>query len=162
MSRYGYAAKAPGDVVLRRSNVVRSERQLGEKFAAYGIAEIEGDKWPSGDSGLVASWISGSEYVKVYTGIKVLFPKETYLYQGPLPNEILVRNQSFRVMSGLEFCEGRHLHVVNNREYGVATLNAVIQLPKPGEAVSIKRGDPLLCFYLVGRALELVHADEGL
>lgn len=146
---YGYEAACPGDVVLRRSEHHRRERHFGDRKAHFGLAEIEGDPWPHSDSGLVASWISGSEFVKVQTGILIYFSLDTYLFQGPLPNRDLEPAPGPDVMAGLEYPHADRQHQVEGGAMAYSCLNAIVRLPPLGEVTRIRRGDPLVWFYPV-------------
>lgn len=143
IARYGFAVRCPGRVILRRSEHRRTERLHTPEVAAFGLAEIRGDRWPVGDSGFVASWISGSEYVKIQTGVLFFFPREMYLYQGPLPNAQLVDGLSVEVMAGLEYASKDRLWPDQDGCLGWASINVIARLPALGRTVELAAGAPL-------------------
>lgn len=125
---YGLLVRCPGEVRIQRSAEPRPERIYDGDRAAYGLAELGGTPWPVGDSGFVASWISGSEFAKIQTGIRIHFPAHMHLYQGPLPNETLLEGHRPEVMAGLEYASAANLEHIGGIAYGVATLNVIVRL----------------------------------
>jgi hypothetical protein len=143
IARYGFVIRCPGRVVLRRAESERRERLHTPELAAFGPAQIEGDPWPVGDSGFIASWISGSEYVKIQTGILLAFPRDMYLYQGPLPNAQLVDGLDVEVMAALEYPSKDRIWPDQNGHLAWASINVISRLPAPGRTVELAAGDPL-------------------
>lgn len=143
IARYGFMIRCPGRVVLKRAEHQRSERLHSPELAAFGPAEIQGDPWPVGDSGLIASWVSGSEYVKIQSGLMIFFPRDMYLYQGPLPNAQLVDGPDVEVMAGLEYSSKDRLWPDQDGHLGWASINVIARLPAPGRTVEMAAGDPL-------------------
>jgi len=149
ISRFGFIVHCPGRVCIRRVETPRRERIFAENYAAFGMAEMEGDPWPASDSGLIASWILGSEFVKIQTGIRVLFPHGQYLYQGPLPNRTLIANAQADVMAGLEYASHKRTVHMGGHRWGVADINVIVRLPPVGETLQFTRGDGLAWFFLI-------------
>lgn len=150
IATYGYAVRCPGHVTLTRATTPTRERQLGSSTAAFGHAVIGGDPWPVGDSGRIASWISGSDYVKIQTGVMIFFPREAYLYQGPLPNSGLIADLALDVMAGLEYPTRKQTWPLGDPEGRPwASINVIVRLPPPGRTVTIGPGDPLCWVFAV-------------
>lgn len=142
-AKYGYAIRCPGAVTIRRLPQRLNCRVFEEDKARYGIAEVGGGKWPCSDSGFIASWIAGSEFVKIQTGIDFFFPASCCLYQGPLPNRTLFDYKKIEIMAGIEYAKGNRSRVLHDRSYGIANLNVIIRLPPLGETLHIDRGQLL-------------------
>jgi hypothetical protein len=154
LGRYGYAVRCPGRVEARRLSERREERLLGPGHAAFGLADLRGDAWCLSDSGLVASWISGSEFIKVLTGVKVLCPEHLVLYQGPLPNASLLGDGP-QALAGMEFFNHRRSRVLDGVRYGVCSINVVFRLPPEGERLLLERGALLAWLFPVLPRTEL-------
>jgi len=152
---YGFQVYCPGEVVLKRADHRRRLRSFATNHASFGLADIGGDPWPQSDSGLVASWISGSEFVKIQTGIMVFFPIDTYLYQGPLPNAGLDGDGGADVMAGLEYPHAKRQREIAGATYGWSCLNVIVRLPPQGQVVKLGRGDPLAWFFAVPKRAEV-------
>lgn len=142
-ARYGYVIRSPGSFLVRRQSY-SSERRFGTNSASYGVAHIEADPWPRSDSGLVVSWIVGSEYVKIQTGVLVYFPATTWLYQGGIPFGEL---SSF-VATAIE-PPGRSLVLIEGEPHGVSELNVVVRLPASGDVLAVQRGAAIAWFFPV-------------
>ena len=144
ISRYGFVVRCPARTVLRRAEHPVGERVFTDTSACYGHAEVGGDPWPAGDSGFVASWISGSEYVKIQTGIMIFFPPDMYLYQGPLPNTQLLDHATAEVMAGLEYPSKDRVWTRDDGDsLAWSSINVIVRLPPPGRALQIDSGAPL-------------------
>ncbi|MEV6923927.1 hypothetical protein AB0M46_05360 [Dactylosporangium sp. NPDC051485] len=154
ISRYGFMIRCPGRVVLQRAEHRRTERLFTNELAAYGVAEIRGDRWPIGDTGFIASWISGSEYVKIQTGVMLFFPRDMYLYQGPLPNAQLVDGLDVEVMAGLEYPSKDRLWPDHDGDLAWASINAIVRIPQPGQIIELAAGDPLCWVFPVSARSE--------
>lgn len=140
---YGFLVRCPGNVTLRRRTVRASERSWTNGAASFAWCDIEGDPWPEGDSGLIASWISTSQYAKVQTGVRIWFPASVHLYQGPLPNSTLMQTHRAQVMAGLEYPRAATLREIGGKRYARADLNVIVALPECGSLLTIERGCPL-------------------
>lgn len=140
---YGVLVSCPGSVTLRRAESPRAERSFAPGSASFGLAEISGDGWPVGDTGLIASWIGGSEYVKIQTGIMIFFPRGMSLYQGPLPNVQLTDAPSVEVMAGIEYASKNRLWPSEGEALAWSSINVIVRLPEHGRTVKLDRGDPL-------------------
>jgi hypothetical protein len=148
ISAYGFIARSPGTVRVRRASAPRRERLLGPGRAAFDVTEIEGDEWPDSDSGLVASWIMGSEFVKVQTGIELLFPNDVWLMQSSLPNRSLQpRGSDLDVMSGVEPPSSNRREELDGHSWTVSPLNIIVRVPPAGRDASAGRGDALAWFF---------------
>ncbi len=149
--------------MLQRAERHRPERFLSAERATFGFAEIGGDAWPVGDTGFIASWISGSEYVKIQTGVLLFFPRDMHLYQGPLPNAQLVDGSGLDVMAGLEYSTKDRLWPHEGTNLGWSSINVIVRLPPVGQTVEVAAGDPLCWAFLVpGRsALRLSKLPLG-
>lgn len=148
ISRFGWVLRCPGTVNASRAKGKLTVRRFGEGYAEYGQSILGGDAWPNSDSGLVASWIAGSEYIKIHTGIVVLFPAGWMLYQGPLPNREL-QGTPLPVMTGTESFKSQRSVVINEMRMCVSSMNAILRLPPEGNTLSIRRGEPLLWIFPV-------------
>ena len=151
IARYGFCAFCPGTVVFDRRSSFTKERVFEDASAHFGWAVVGGDRWPQGDSGFIASWIAGSEYVKIQTGIEIAFAEHLLLYQGPLPNSCLLPDVPTGVMSGIESYSHRDSTTVAGERYGVAQLNVIVRLPQMDGPVVVKRRTPIVWFYAVER-----------
>jgi hypothetical protein len=149
ISRYGFVVRCPGELTLRRLEQPARERVFEPGLARFGLAEISGTPWPIGDTGLVAGWISGSEYVKIQTGVMILFPADVFLYQGPLPNSQLIEGYRAEVMAGLEYPNPARVLEHEGRTLNYASINVITRLPEIGEVLHLHRGDPLCWLFAV-------------
>jgi len=149
ISRYGFVVRCPRSTVLRRAKHPANERVFTASNASYGHAEVGGDPWPAGDSGFVASWISGSEYVKIQTGVMIFFPFDMYLYQGPLPNPQLLDHVTAEVMAGLEYPSKDRVWSQDGSSYAWSSINVIVRLPAPGRTLRIDAGAPLVWVFPV-------------
>lgn len=138
ISRYGLGLRCPGDVHLRRLAMPLLDRIIDPAQAAFGLMEVRGTPWPDSDSGFVASWIAGSEFAKIQTGVVVYFPREFCLYQGPIPNHLLLDNQPLDVMAGIEYANPSRLIAIAGAPHGVARLNIIVRLPS--DSLKLARG----------------------
>lgn len=143
ISRFGYVLRCPGEVRLERQQTYSLERDMRPGFARFGYAVLHGDSWPGSDSDLVANWLTGSEYVKIQTGIDILFPSDRQLYQGPLPNAELVERADLAVAAGLEYFNRSRSLSIDGQEYGIANMNVVVRLPELGVTQKIAAGEPI-------------------
>lgn len=145
VARYGIVVHSPGTVTFRRLQDALMEREFGPGWARYGVASIEGDPWPHSDSELVGSWITGSEFVKLQTGILIYFPASHLLLQAQLPNSSLVPEASgLEVMTGAEYPVKDRDFVINGVRYGIAGINVIVRLPPVGEVARVERGQPIV------------------
>ena len=147
ISRFGYVLSCPGEVRLERQETYRLERDVRQGCARFGFAVLHGDSWPGSDSDLVASWITGSDYVKIQTGIDILFPSDRQLYQGPLPNADLVATSGLTVAAGLEYFNRERSLTIDGKDYGIANMNVLVRLPQLGVTQRIAAGDPVAWFF---------------
>jgi hypothetical protein len=163
IARYGVIVRCPGTVVLRRLERRASVREFEPGCARFGIAEVAGDTWPVGDSGFVASWIAGSEFVKIQTGIVMFFPKRYCLYQGPLPNRTLIRDADAEVMAGVEYAVPSRIRTIDARRYGVADMNVIVRLPPAGTELRLPRGAALawVCPLLPVSSVRIMPLPSG-
>ncbi len=149
IANYGFSVCSPGKVIIRRLPKHLPLRGFESDRAMFGFAEVGGDPWPNSDSGFIASWIAGSEFVKVQTGIVIFFPTDCYLYQGPLPNTSLLSQPNIDVMAGLEYPSKERVVEINGKYYGTANLNIIVKLPQGEETITLKSGDFLAWFFVL-------------
>jgi hypothetical protein len=149
IARYGWIVRCPGAVVMRRLPERLAVRELGKERARFGIAEVGGSPWPQSDSGFVASWIAGSEFVKVQTGIWIYFPEGFNLYQGPLPNPGLLPATNIEVMAGIEYWTAARTQRIRGEVYGVAMINVIVRLPPLARVACLAPGDPIVWVFPV-------------
>lgn len=154
IARHGYVLRCPGDVRIERQADCSRERDIRPGSARFGHAVLHGSAWPGSDSDLVASWITGSDYVKIQTGIDVLFPQELQLYQGPLPNGSLESIPQLPVAAGLEYFNRARSTLIEGRNFGIANMNVLVRLPPIGMAWTVSRGDPIAWFFDLPRHSE--------
>lgn len=143
ISQYGFTVRCPGRAVLQRT-MVPSDDHATASLARSGLIEVGGDRWPVGDSGFIASWITGSEYVKIQTGIMIFFPATHYLYQGPLPNAQLNPDACADVMAGLEYPSAQRRWKHEGELLAWSSINVIVRLPPPGQRVELAAGEPLV------------------
>ena len=154
ISRFGHVVRAPGRVTIEREDPEQRWRDFQEDSSAYGAVRVGGDRWHGTESGFVASWIAGSEYVKISTGIVVFFPKGHFLYQGPVPNRQLVSDPQVAsgqldVMSGLEYFVPARSKNIDGHPYGVAALNIIARAPRDVSHVDVHKGQIIGWFHVV-------------
>lgn len=154
-SRYGVCIRCPADTWFRRAAAPRDERRFEDELAAFGLAEVGGAPWPRSDSGFVASWIAGSEYVKVQTGLRVYYDADACLFQGPLPNPQLLDVGDLEVMTGIEPPARTRRTVIDGRDHGVCDVNLICRLPPPGRTITLARGTPLAWVFEVAPAAQV-------
>jgi hypothetical protein len=171
ISRFGHVVRAPGRVTIQREDPARRWRDFQDNSSAYGAVRVGGDRWHGTESGFVASWIAGSEYVKISTGIVVFFPKGHLLYQGPVPNRQLVDDPAVAtaeldVMSGLEYFVPTRNQEIDGRIYAVAALNIIARAPRSDTIIEVHKGQIIGWFHLVApqpsQSLDVLpHEDNG-
>lgn len=154
ISRFGHVVRAPGRVTIQREEPERKWRDFQDTSSAYGRVRVGGDPWHGTESSFVASWIAGSEYVKISTGILVFFPKGHMLYQGPVPNRQLVddpavASDQLDVMSGLEYFVPGRSRELDGHPHGIAALNIIARAPRLDSIVEVRRGQVIGWFHLV-------------
>lgn len=163
ISKYGFSVRCPGKVSFQRNPFPERERIFAHDYSAFGDAVVSGDGWPQSDSERVVSWVSGSEYVKIQTGIIVFFPIGTYLYQGPLPNANLL-DLKFETMAGVEYGNASRNCSIDGVNYHWTSLTVIMKLPAIGEIVEIDRGEEVAWFFPVlrpsGLSLLKVEANQ--
>lgn len=158
LSRFGHVVRAPGRITIRREEPGLRWRDFQHKSSAYGRVRVGGDPWHGTESGFVASWIAGSEYVKISTGILVYFPKGQMLYQGPVPNRQLLDDQTIAsdqldVMAGMEYFVPGRSRELNGQTYGIAALNIIARAPHGDAIVEVQNGQVIGWFHLVSSAI---------
>ncbi len=153
VSQFGYLVKSPAHCVIWRGSSNLRWRKYEDDEVGFGWCRMSGDSWPEGDSGRCASWISGSDFVKIQTGVTVLYPADQLLYQGPLPNSALLgagERTSGAVMAGLEYGTTRNQELVDGEPHARAVMNIILALPDtPEDRVVIPRGTPLAWIHTV-------------
>lgn len=147
ISRYGYLVRNPADVYIKFISERVKHKEITPESIKFGHVEISGASWPNSESGYAASWIKGSRYIKIETGITILYPSTYYLFQGPMPNNTLTADCNFEVMSGIENLKRTENYLINNSSYYYADMNAIIKLPVDDETLFIKKGTPLIWFF---------------
>lgn len=170
ISRFGHVVRAPGRIVIEREEPEARWRDFSDVSSAYGPVRVSGDRWHGTESGFVASWIAGSEYVKISTGVLVFFPKGYLLYQGPVPNRQLVDDPDvapdrLEVMAGLESYAPDRSREVDSRIVGTAAMNVIARVPQDQSIVEVRRGQVIGWFHLVatplGQSVEPLPSDIG-
>jgi hypothetical protein len=134
-------------------------REYDDDSSGYGWCRVSGDRWPEGDSGYVASWISGSEFVKIQVGITVLYPTRFMLYEGPLPNLALTDAPEAlsSVMAGLNYPRAEATELIDGQPHSRAVMNVIMRIPQhPGRRVELSTGQPLAWFMLVPKKLRML------
>ncbi len=139
IATYGLGIRCPGRISYARRSEWAHERTIDGQEAAFGLVRVRGDRWPGTDSGLIASWIAGSEFVKIHSGIRVHFPQDMFLYQGPLPNATLA-DAPWDVMAGLEYAVSSTSMAIDGVVHGSAALNVIARLPPGDIEVTIEKG----------------------
>jgi len=153
---YGLGVRCPGLVQYARRREWADERAIDDERAAFGIVEVRGDRWPGTDSGFIASWIAGSEFVKIHSGILVHFPQDMFLYQGPLPNAALI-DAPCQVMAGLEYAVSSTSIAIDGVMHGSASLNVIARLPPGGVEVRIDKGQLIGWAFAVPKSQSLLR-----
>ena len=144
LDRFGFFVRCPGRVIARRLLEPTKYREIDSTVSRYGLAELSGGEWPDSDSGFVASWIAGSEFFKIQTGIRIYFPIDSFLYQGPIPNE---SSNSLEVMAGLEYAVPKRTVMIGGASFATCDLNVIARLPEYGREVRTSTGQPIAWFY---------------
>ena len=154
VSGYGHAVRASGRVVVSREDPPRRWRDHTPTSSAFGSLRVSGASWHGSESGFVASWIAGSEYVKIFTGLLVFFPHRHVLVQGPLPNPGLSVDEPdwasppLEVMTGIEYYTPRRSRLIDGVPHGVAAMNVIARLPPGTAEVVLDHGQVLGWFFL--------------
>lgn len=170
ISRFGHVVRAPGRVCIQREEPERKWRDFQHGSSAYARVRVGGDHWHGTESGFVASWIAGSEYVKISTGIVVFFPQGHLLYQGPVPNRQLVddpvvASDQLDVMAGLEYFVPGRSRELDGHPHGIAALNIIARVPRHGSVVEVHRGEVIGWFHLAApqtiQGVEQLPRDHG-
>jgi hypothetical protein len=81
--------------------------------------------------------------VKIQTGVMLFFPRDAYLYQGPLPNAQLIDGPRLDVMAGMEYPSKDRLWRTADGDLAWSSINVIVRLPRIGETVEIAAGAPL-------------------
>jgi hypothetical protein len=149
LSCHGFVVRCPGLVVARRIAPPVRYRKISQEHSRFGEVEVSGTPWPGTDSGHIASWIAGSGFVKVHSGISVFFPADHLLYQGPPPD--YNGRAAIACVPGLERADPRHTIFVRGQKHGVAELNMIFALPPLGEHLRIARGTVIGWFIPIQR-----------
>lgn len=149
ISRFGFVARCPGEVLIRRLDEPSASAHREGEWASFGLCAVGGTRWPGSDSGFVASWLAGSEYAKIQTGVEILFDADKFLYQGPLPNRTVTDcvGTPVEVVAGLQYSRFERNEIVAGRRCGLAELNVIVKLPPAGSKLRISRGTPLCWFF---------------
>ncbi|TKG66269.1 hypothetical protein [Prauserella endophytica] len=170
LSRFGHVVRAPGRITIQREEPGLKWRDFQPDSSAYGRVRVGGDPWHGTESGFVASWIAGSEYVKISTGILIYFPKGHMLYQGPIPNRQLVDDPTIAsdqldVMAGMEYFVPGRSRELDGHTYGIAALNIIARAPRGGAVVEVHKGQVIGWFHLVAppatQTIEQLPRDHG-
>lgn len=159
IARYGVVLRCPGAVVIERSLRPACERVImRDGWSSFGPCRVSGDYWPEGDSGFVASWISGSEFVKIQVGITMYFPADANLLQMSPPNVGLLEGvPTPEVMSGLEYPNMRTAVEIRGDSYSISVPNVIVKVPAPGKQFHIGAGDVIAWMLLVPKAVHLAE-----
>lgn len=147
INNYGFIFKSPGDVKVKIKDLYISNRIIKSDKSIHGYHEIYGQYWPHSDSQKIASWISGSKYIKIHTGIIVYFPEEYILYQGPIPQGKEKDIQDFVVWEGLETYNKERSIKIDNRNYGMANINFILSPKHSNTSFEIVKGQILGVVY---------------
>ncbi|HKS48280.1 MAG TPA: hypothetical protein VJT49_24855 [Amycolatopsis sp.] len=154
LSRFGHIVRAPGRITMQREDPGLKWRDFQPESSAYGRVRVGGDPWHGTESGFVASWIAGSEYVKISTGLVVFFPKGHLLYQGPIPNQQLlddprIATDQLDVMAGMEYFVPTRSRDIGRQTYAMAALNVIARAPHGDSIVEVSKGQAIAWFHLV-------------
>lgn len=158
ISRYGFVLRCPGAVRVWRTEPPARWRRFDEDSSSYGSVRVAGDRWPEGDSGFVASWISGSDFVKVQTGVRLWYPADHLLMTGPVPNlaELSGSAAGHAVMAGLEYSRPDVTRVIGGTRCARSVLNVVVKIPdRPGDCWAVDAGEPLAWLTLLPKKLRM-------
>lgn len=151
LSTYGYIVTSPGDILIQRSESYSRWRQFNEHSASFCDATVGGDKCDLTESGFYASWLTSTNYAKIFTGIQVLFPTSHMLYQGPIPSfQGSLPFTWLPIASGIEFGTGGRNEVIDGEIYCRSQLNVIVHLPtEQADTIRIKKGEPIGWIHLV-------------
>lgn len=151
-SHYGYIAKAPVGGWIARQRTVALVRRFGRGWASFGHARVGGEQWVDSDSGFLASWIAGSQYVKLQTGLRIYYPANCVVYQGPIPRWASGAGDTKGIQAEVALeAPGARLITIAGARMGVCDLNAIVRLPNGLDRLVIPRGEPVLWFFLAPR-----------
>jgi hypothetical protein len=143
MARTGLLFRCPSFVEAERIHF-RKDRGFDDQSSSHGALRVKGAPWPGSDSGYVASWISGSQYMKIQTGIVLICPRRLGLLQGPIPNGDLISNSlQLTGYSAIEYYSSRRRFVYLQDEYFVVEMNFIYKVPDWGYRVEIQPGSPI-------------------
>lgn len=149
INNYGLMFKCPGNLKVTLNDSYLDSRIISSEKSNHGFHEIIGEYWPKSDSEKIASWISGSLYTKIHTGIIVYFPKEYLLYQGEIPHGNERKSQDFAVWNGLESYNKDRGMKIHGVDYGIAEMNFIVSPKLNKTTIEIKKDEPLGIAYPV-------------
>lgn len=134
ISKHGILIRNPGEV--RACLLPRRLRfpVFENDWAARDFVKVSGARLADSDSGFLASWITGSRFIKIQTGIEIYYPAEYFLLQAPIPNGLFCApSPPPGVSSGLEFSRSARCEEIGNRKYCRTDINVIVALPNQGE-----------------------------
>lgn len=118
ISTFGHIVRELGRVIIERAAPPNRWRDFSDNHSTYGPVRVSGDRWHGTESGFVASWLAGSEYAKISTGIHAFLPKGHLLYQGLMLNPQLIGDDTapagLDVTAGLEYVTPDRMHAVGD------------------------------------------------
>lgn len=143
MARTGFLFRCPRFVEIEGQSF-QADRQFEAGSSRHAAMRIRGESWPRSDSGYVASWIAGSVYLKIQTGILLICPRETSLLQGPIPNaDLEPASLHLRGYFAIEHFNQNRAVRLKDREYYAVEMNFIYRVPNIGEAIKIDTGTPV-------------------
>jgi hypothetical protein len=143
MAKTGLIFRCPS-LVEAEGIEYRSDRQFDDQSSSHGALRLRGVPWPGSDSGYAASWISGSQFMKIQTGIVVICPRELGLFQGPVPNSDLMPDcLQLTGYSAIEYYSSRRRVLRQGNEYFAVEMNFIYKAPDKGCHVEIRPGTPI-------------------
>ena len=160
MSHTGFVVRTPVRTILTGRDY-DAQRSFSESMSSGGAIEVSGAPWPNSDSGYVASWIGGTEYLKLVSGIQLVCPKDLAVMQGPVPNSDLVEDAV--ALDGYTAIERstRKALLADGRNF-IVELNFIYRAPPPRTRIVIEAGDVIgwfLPFALAPGPVRVVAAD---
>lgn len=143
MAKTGLIFRCPS-LVEAEGIQYRSDKEFSDHSSSHGALRVSGTPWPGSDSGYAASWISGSQFMKVQTGIILICPRGLGLFQGPIPNADLI-SDCLRLTgySAIEYYSSRRRFLNMGDEYFTVEMNFIYKAPETGCRIEIKPGTPI-------------------
>lgn len=149
INNYGFLFKSPGNIKVTYKENYFTDKLFSNERTEHGHFIIEGDYWPRSDSDKILSWITGSKFFKIQTGIDVYFPINYSLYQGAIPFGEEYDKQGFNIWQGIEIFSKNRVIEINGKSYCICNINFIGTFKDGINSFEILKNDPIGIVYPV-------------